>query len=71
VTDREWIDAYTAALGVPALGDADLEAILALAAEAAHASQRTAAPIACWLAAAAGRTPADAVALARTVVDTA
>jgi len=69
VTDREWIDAFAAALGAPAPGDADVEAILALAGEAAHASQRTAAPVACWLAAAAGRTPADALALARAVVD--
>jgi Domain of unknown function (DUF6457) len=67
LTDREWIDAFAAALGAPAPGDAEVEAILALAGEAAHASQRTAAPVACWLAAAAGRTPGDALALARTV----
>lgn len=67
MTDREWIDAFAAALGAPAPGDDELQAILALAGEAAHASQRTAAPVACWLAAAAGRTPGDALALARTV----
>ena len=67
MTDREWIEAFAAALGVRAPDDAEAEAILALAGEAAHASQRTAAPVACWLAAAAGRTPADAIALARTV----
>ena len=67
MTDREWIDAFAAALGVRAPADAEVEAILALAGEAAHASQRTAAPVACWLAAAAGRTPTDAIALARTL----
>lgn len=67
MTDREWIEAFAAALGLPAPGDAEVEAILALAAVAAHASQRTAAPVACWLAASAGRTAEDAVALARTV----
>lgn len=67
MTDREWIDAFAAALGTAAPGDAQVEAILDLAGVAAHASQRTAAPVACWLAAAAGRSPADAIALARAV----
>ena len=41
--------------------------MLELAGEAAHASQRTAAPVSCWLAAAAGLSPAEALDLARTV----
>ena len=67
MTEREWIDAFAAALGVRAPAAVEVEAILALAGEAAHASQRTAAPVACWLAAGAGRTPDDALALARTI----
>ena len=67
MTDREWIEAFARALGVSAPDEAEVEAILALAGVAAHASQRTAAPVACWLAAGSGRTAADAVALARTV----
>ena len=67
MTDREWIDAFAAALGTSALGDAEVDAILALAGVAAHASQRTAAPVACWLAAAAGLSPGDAIVLARAV----
>jgi hypothetical protein len=67
VTDREWIAAFAAALGVPAPGDEDIERILALAGVAAHASARTAAPVACWLAAAAGRPLEEGIALARTV----
>jgi hypothetical protein len=67
MTDREWIDAFAAALGTEPPTDAVVEALLALAGEAAHASQRTAAPVACWLAAAAGRAPDDALAVARTV----
>ena len=57
MTADEWIDRYAAALGVapPTAGERD--ALLALAAEAAHASQRVAAPIACWLAARAGLAP--------------
>ena len=42
--------------------------ILPLAAEAAHASERIAAPIACWLGARAERSPDDALAVARDVV---
>lgn len=69
MTDREWIDAFAAALGVPAPDDATVDAILALAAEAAHASQRTAAPVACWLAATAGRSPADALPVAQGIAE--
>jgi len=64
MTDREWIDSFAVALGVRSPTDAEVEALLALAGVAAHASQRTAAPVACWLAAAAGRTPTDALDLA-------
>ncbi len=67
MTDREWIDAFAAALGTAAPGDAEVAAILDLAGVAAHASQRTAAPVACWMAAAAGRSPGDAIALALAV----
>jgi hypothetical protein len=67
MTAREWIDAYAAALGVPSPGDDEVERILELAGVAAHASERTAAPVACWLAAISGRGPADALALARAV----
>ncbi len=49
MTGREWIDAYAAALGVDAPDDATFEALLDLAGTAAHASERIAAPIACWL----------------------
>ena len=67
MTDREWIAAYAVALGMPAPDDADIEAILELAGVAAHASARTAAPVACWLAAGSGRRTADVLALARGV----
>ena len=67
MTDREWIAAFAAGLGVPAPDDGDVERILALAGVAAHASARTAAPVACWLAAAAGRPLDESLALARAV----
>ncbi len=46
---REWIDAFSAELGVTPPDDATVEALLDLAGVAAHASERTAAPITCWL----------------------
>lgn len=73
MTAREWIDAFAAELGANAPSDAEVEAILDLAAAAAHSSERIAAPVACWiggrtgasiaeLAAAADRVGGDAVA---------
>ena len=67
MTDREWIARFAAALGVRAPTDEEVEQILALAGIAAHASARTAAPVACWLAAAAGRPLAESLTLASAV----
>ncbi|MGE0029112.1 MAG: DUF6457 domain-containing protein [Thermoleophilia bacterium] len=67
MTEREWIDGFAAALGVAPPGDDEVAVILELAGEAAHASQRTAAPVACWMGAAAGMAPAEALVLARRV----
>jgi len=49
MTGREWISQFAARLGVAAPDDQTIEALLALAGAAAHASERTAAPIACYL----------------------
>ncbi len=67
MTGHEWIAEFAAALGVPPPSEKEFEAILELASAAAHGSERLAAPMACWLAAAAGRSPAEAVAAARGV----
>jgi hypothetical protein len=53
-TAQEWLTDYAAKLGVPMPSQEDFDAILALAGVAAHASERIAAPVACWLAASAG-----------------
>jgi hypothetical protein len=57
---REWLEGFAAELGVDPPTKDELEALLALAAEAAHSSERIAAPVACWLAARAGKSPAEA-----------
>jgi hypothetical protein len=46
---------------------AEFKAILDLAAEAAHASEGIAAPVASWLSAKAGRSPEESIACARRV----
>jgi len=62
---KEWIAAYAEALGVEPPTADEFKAILDLAAEAAHASERVAAPVACWLSAKAGRSLDESLALAR------
>jgi hypothetical protein len=61
----DWLSAFAAQLGTKPPAQAEIEALLALAGEAAHASERAAAPVACWIAAQAGVAPEDALALAR------
>jgi len=60
VTRDEWIAAFAAELGVPPPDAATVEVLLDLAGTAAHASERTAAPIACYLVGQAGASPPDA-----------
>jgi hypothetical protein len=62
---KEWIAAYAEQLGVEPPTADEFAAILDLAAEAAHASDRLAAPVACWLSAKADRSLAESLALAR------
>jgi ribosomal protein L12E/L44/L45/RPP1/RPP2 len=55
MTAEEWISQFAARIGAEAPSEDQMEAILKLAAVAAHASERTAAPMACWLAGLTGR----------------
>ena len=55
----EWITEFAAAIGADAPDSATVDQLLDLAAVAAHASERTAAPIACYLAGLSGRPPAE------------
>jgi hypothetical protein len=64
---REWIDDYAERLGTEPPTADELKAILDLAAEAAHASERIAAPVACWLSAKTGRSLEESLTLARSV----
>lgn len=55
--DREvWLTRFAAALGVPPPTPHEIDVLLAVAGLAAHASERTAAPISAWIA---GRSDLD------------
>jgi Domain of unknown function (DUF6457) len=64
MTADEWIAAFADRLGVPPPDPSTVETLLALAGTAAHASERTAAPIACYLVGRAGLDAAEAARIA-------
>ena len=49
MTAAEWIERFTSELGAEAPGQEEMDGILDLAAIAAHASERIAAPAVCWI----------------------
>jgi hypothetical protein len=58
-TATQWIQAFCEEIGASAPGEAQVEEILRLASVAAHASERPAAPIACWIAGTSGKPLAE------------
>jgi hypothetical protein len=60
MTAQEWVRSFAEEIGVGAPTDEQMDEILRLAAVAAHASERIAAPIACWLAGTSGRSLGEA-----------
>lgn len=69
MTRDEWIGAFARELGLSPPDDEQVNAILELAATAAHSSERTAAPLAAWLAGTSGRSLSDVNAVAARVSD--
>jgi len=65
LTALAWLERFAAEVGVDPPTSEEVDALLALAGAAAHASERTAAPVGCWLAARSGLTPEEALAVAR------
>lgn len=59
MTRDEWIAAFAAEAGVPRPSLEEIRELLELAGTAAHASERTAAPLACWIAGRSGMTLAE------------
>ena len=66
---REWIEAYAERLGTTAPSPEEFSLLLNLAGEAAHASERVAAPVACWVAARAGAPLDEALEIAAQIGD--
>ena len=64
-TGHEWIDAYCARIGTEPPTPEERDTILAFAGVAAHASERIAAPIACWVAGRQGLSLDEALRIAR------
>jgi hypothetical protein len=63
-SEAEWLNAFVAAVGLPSIGTDERDALLDLASTAAHASERTAAPLTCWLAGRSGLSLDEVLALA-------
>jgi hypothetical protein len=68
-TGPEWLAQFAAAVDGEAPDEATIAVLLDLAGVAAHASERIAAPIACYVVGRLGLDPTEALALARTVGD--
>jgi hypothetical protein len=64
---REWLAAYAEKLDVDPPTTDEFRVLLDLAGEAAHSSERVAAPVACWVAARAGVDPETALERAREI----
>jgi uncharacterized protein DUF6457 len=60
MTAEDWVRTFAEEIGVAPPTQEEMDEILRLAAVAAHASERIAAPIACWLAGGSGRSLAEA-----------
>jgi len=61
---QEWLTAFAARLGLDALPQEDIDALLDLASVAAHTSERLAAPLTCYLVGRSGISPTEAKAIA-------
>lgn len=67
MTRDEWIEAFARELGVEPPTPEETDKLLALAGTAAHSSERTAAPLACWVAGRAGASIEEFLAAAERV----
>jgi hypothetical protein len=69
VTAAEWVKAFSEEIGESPPTEAEFDEILKLASVAAHASERMAAPVACYIAGRSGRPLADLRAAAEELAD--
>jgi hypothetical protein len=64
---KEWIAAFSERLGTEPPSSDEWSQLLDVAAEAAHSSERLAAPVACWVVARAGVAPGRALEVAQEI----
>ncbi len=64
LSGEQWIAGFAREVGAAEPDQAQVDKLLKLAAVAAHSSERIAAPIACWIAGAAGLDLDEAIAIA-------
>ncbi|HVB01549.1 MAG TPA: DUF6457 domain-containing protein [Acidimicrobiales bacterium] len=69
LSGSEWVERFAERLGLDPPSAEESTILLDLAGLAAHSSERTAAPISCWLAARAGITAAKALNVAEALRD--
>ena len=67
MTGKEWLERFAGLMGTETPTDGEIDALLDLAATAAHSSERIAAPIACYMAGRSERSLEDLQELARQV----
>jgi hypothetical protein len=63
-TKEVWLASFCGQIGIDAPNEEEIELLLLLAGSAAHASERTAAPIVCWTVGRAGITLSQALEVA-------
>ena len=63
MTAEEWVEQFAQQIGADAPSKQEIDEILKLAAEAAHSSERIAAPVACWIGARSGKPLAELIEL--------
>jgi len=67
MTASEFLEAFAAEAGMSVPSEEEIEALLEVASIAAHASERLAAPLTCWIGGASGLPASELLAAARRI----
>jgi hypothetical protein len=67
MTAEQWVEQFAKEVGADSPSRDEFDEVLKLAAEAAHSSERTAAPLACWIAGKTGKPLAELISVAERV----
>jgi len=67
MTAEQWVEQFAKEAGADSPSRDEFDEVLKLAAEAAHSSERTSAPLACWIAGKTGKPLAELVSIAERI----